>query len=86
MDKATDARLAAIETVLGIMMARMPMRDAQAILNTLRTTTSGALRDPTMHDRYPQALANLDDLLSQWSRLAPQIRSSDASRAQSPDP
>ncbi|UYW25715.1 hypothetical protein OKC48_20945 [Methylorubrum extorquens] len=83
MDKATDARLAAIETVLGIMMARLPMKDAQAILNTLRTTANGARRDPSMHDRYPQALANLDDLLSHWSRLAPQIRSTEATRAQS---
>ncbi|CAO4138093.1 hypothetical protein [Methylorubrum extorquens] len=76
MDDADRARLEAIETVLGIMIARMSDEDAKAILRALRTMIDGARRRPKMIAHNVPALEDLDELLRRWSRQAPLLRSS----------
>ncbi|BAU92500.1 hypothetical protein MPPM_3895 [Methylorubrum populi] len=77
-DEATEARLAAIETVLGVMIERLRMRDAQAILNALHATAGDAQRDPEARDHYAQALERLESLLRNGWRHQPQRQSAEA--------
>lgn len=69
---AMEARLAAIETVLGVMIERLRMRDAQAILNALHATAGDAQRDPETQDHYAQALGRLERMLRRGWRHEPQ--------------
>jgi uncharacterized protein (DUF2267 family) len=78
LDEATEARVAAIETVLGVMFERLRIRDAQAILNALHAIAGDAQRDPETQGHYGQALGRLEGLLRRGSRHAPQRQSAEA--------
>ena len=76
-DEATEARLAAIETVLGVMIERLRMRDAQAILSALHATAGDAQRDPETQKHYAQALERLEGLLRRGWRHEPPRQSAE---------
>lgn len=70
-DGTIEARLDAIENVLGMLLMQLPKDGVRVMLADLQRLTDRAEKDPDIHPDSIYGLRRLHDLLQQWSAESP---------------